>query len=517
MKEIAPAQAGWREWTGLTVLILPTLLLSIDISVLHLAVPALTEDLRPTGSELLWISDIYGFLIAGFLITMGTLGDRVGRRKILLIGGAAFAGASALAAYAPTAEALIVARGLLGVAGATLMPSTLSLISNMFRDPGQRTRAISLWMTGFIGGMVIGPLVGGVLLEHFWWGSVFLVNVPVMVVLLVAGPLLLPEYRNPGSGRIDLVSVVLSMAAVLPAIYGVKELAAGGFGWGPAAGIVSGLALGVVFIRRQRLLADPLLDLKLFGDRKFSASLGTLMLVTMIGPGLGLLAGQYLQLVEELSPLEAGLWMLPMSATVIVGFAVTPVLARRFRPAHVIAGGLAVGVLGMLLFTQAGSSSGLAYVVIGQSMFFAGSSPLMVLGIDMVVGAAPPERSGSASALSETGQEFSAALGLAVLGSLATIVYRASLSVPEGTPEAAADAARDTLGGAVGAAADQPAGVAAELLATARSAFSDGLAAAGAASAVIMLAAAVLAVTSLRRVPPIGSAPPTPEVEHAAR
>ncbi|NBE99195.1 MFS transporter [Nonomuraea sp. KC401] len=509
MNKTASPQAGWREWTGLSVLVLPTLLLSIDISVLHLAVPALTEELRPTSSELLWISDIYGFLIAGFLITMGTLGDRVGRRRILLIGGAAFAVASVLAAYAPTAELLIVARGLLGVAGATLMPSTLSLISNMFRDPVQRTRAISLWMGGFIGGMVIGPLVGGVLLEHFWWGSVFLMNVPVMVLLLVAGPLLLPEYRNPGSGRIDLVSVVLSMAAVLPVIYGLKELAAGDFGWGPVTGIAAGLALGVVFVRRQRLLADPLLDLKLFGDRKFSASLGTLMLVAMIGPGLGLLAAQYLQLVEELSPLQAGLWMLPTSATVIVGIAVTPVLARRFRPAHVIAGGLAAGVLGMVLFTQAGGAGGLAYVVIGQTMFFAGSSPLVVLGIDMVVGAAPPERSGVASALSETGQEFSAALGLAVLGSLATIVYRAGLTVPEGTPAGLADAARDTLGGAVGAAEGRPA--AAELLAAAKDAFSGGLAAAGAASAVIMLAAAALALASLRHVPPIGSTAPARE------
>ncbi|MEV4899494.1 MFS transporter [Nonomuraea sp. NPDC055795] len=290
-------RAGRREWTGLAVLILPTLLISIDVSVLHLAVPALTEDLRPSAAQLLWINDIYGFLIAGFLITMGNIGDRIGRRKLLLIGGAAFAAASVLAAYAPSAELLIAARALLGVAGATLMPSTLSLIRNMFHDPAQRTTAISLWMTGFTAGMVLGPVVGGALLENFWWGSAFLLGVPVMAILLVAGPSLLPEYRAPSSGRVDAASVVLSVAAALLAIYGVKEIATYGPTWPAAATLVAGLALAAVFIRRQRRLADPLLDMKLFAERRFSAALGTLMLVILIGPPLGLLAGQYLQLV----------------------------------------------------------------------------------------------------------------------------------------------------------------------------------------------------------------------------
>ncbi|WP_049556741.1 MFS transporter [Nonomuraea sp. SBT364] len=495
-------RAGRREWIGLAVLILPTLLLSIDVSVLHLAAPALSEDLRPTGAQLLWINDIYGFLIAGFLITMGTIGDRVGRRRLLLIGAAAFAVASALAAYAPSAEVLIAARALLGIAGATLMPSTLALIRNMFHDPAQRTTAISLWMVGFTGGMVIGPLVGGALLENFWWGSAFLLGVPVMAVLLVAGPLLLPEYRAPDPGRLDLVSVVLSVVAALTATYGVKELAAGEPGPLAVAALVTGLVLAVVFIRRQRTIADPLLDLKLFAERRFSGSLASLMLVILVGPGIGLLAGQYMQLVAGLSPLEAGLWTLPSTAAVIAGFVVAPLLARRIRPGYVSAAGLVLGAGGLLLITQ----PGLGPLVAGQTLFFLGASPLLVLGTDMVVGSAPPERSGSAAALSETAQEFGGALGLAIFGSIAAAVYTARLAVPRGVSPEAAEAAADTLGGAPAVAAQHPSPIAGALLDTARAAFGDGLATAAATGAFTLLVAAALAATTLRRVPALAAA-----------
>ncbi|MFC5821880.1 MULTISPECIES: MFS transporter [Nonomuraea] len=499
-------RAGKREWIGLAVLILPTLLLSIDVTVLHLAVPALSEDLRPTGAQLLWINDIYGFLIAGFLIPMGTLGDRIGRRRLLLIGAAAFALASAAAAYAPSAEVLIAARAALGVAGATLMPSTLSLIRTMFHDPAQRTTAISLWMVGFTGGMVIGPLLGGSLLETFWWGAAFLLGVPVMAVLLVAGPLLLPEYRSPAVGRIDAPSVVLSVAAALAVTYGVKELAAGGAGAVAPLSLVAGTALAVVFVRRQRGLAEPLLDLRLFAERRFSGALGTLMLVILVGPGIGLLTAQYLQLVLGLSPLEAGLWTLPNAVAIIFGFVATPALARRVRPAVLAAGGLVLGAAGVLLLTMAGTS-GLAALVTGQTLFFLGGSPLLVLGIDIVVGAAPPERSGSAAALSETAQEFGGAAGLAVFGSIAAAVYQARLRVPEEVPAEAAAAARDTLGGAMAVASGQPASVAATLAEAARAAFTTSLTVTAAAASVVLLAAAILAATALRHVPRLGSSP----------
>src|SRR3954470_3990968 len=265
----AVARAGRREWIGLAVLTLPAMLISMDLTVLHLAVPALSEELRPSSAQLLWIVDIYGFLVAGSLVTMGTLGARIGRRKLLLIGAAAFAVASVLAAFAPSAATLIAARAVLGVAGATLMPSTMSLIRTMFADPRQRTSAIGLWISSFSVGAAIGPLAGGLMLAWFWWGSVFLLAVPVMVLLISLGPLLLPEYRDPNAGRLDLLSAGLSLVSVLAVIYGVKEIAEHGFGGVDALAIVVGFGAGVVFVRRQASLADPLIDIRLFADRGF--------------------------------------------------------------------------------------------------------------------------------------------------------------------------------------------------------------------------------------------------------
>ncbi|REE94842.1 MFS transporter [Thermomonospora umbrina] len=505
----APPRAGRREWIGLAVLILPTLLISIDVSVLHLAQPALSADLRPSSAQLLWINDVYGFLIAGFLITMGALGDRFGRRRLLIVGGVAFGAASALAAYAPSAELLILARALLGVAGATLMPSTLSLIRNMFHDPAQRTVAISLWMVGFSGGMVVGPLVGGLLLENFWWGAVFLLGVPVMALLAALGPVLIPESRDPSPGRIDLPSVPLSLAAVIAVIYGLKELAAYGPSAGPVAALVAGMVLAAVFVRRQRTLEHPLLDLGLFAERRFSVSLGILMLVILVGPGLMMLTAQYMQLVVGLSPLEAGLWVLPQSVAIIVGFTVSPALARRVRPGVVASVGLVVGALGVALLTRTGADpdSGLAVLVTGQTLFFLGASPLLVLGTDMIVGSAPPERAGAASALSETAQEFGGALGLAIFGSIATAVYRAGLDAPDGVTGSAEDEARETLGGAASVAGRLPEDTGEALIGTARDAFTSGLHVASASAAVLVAVAAVLAAVLLRHVPPASHPP----------
>jgi MFS transporter, DHA2 family, multidrug resistance protein len=251
------------------------LLLSLDISVLYLALPQITADLHVSATQQLWVMDIYGFLIAGFLITMGTLGDRIGRRRLLMIGASAFGVASVLAAYSVNAEMLIATRALLGIAGATLMPSTLALITNMFRDEHQRGVAIAVWMCCFMGGMTIGPLIGGTLLENFWWGSAFLLGVPVMALLLGSAPLLLPEFRDPDAGRLDLTSVALSLATILPVIYGIKEFARQG--WSPtnAAAVIVGLAFGFGFVRRQRRLPNPLLDLGLFRRGAFTPRSGS--------------------------------------------------------------------------------------------------------------------------------------------------------------------------------------------------------------------------------------------------
>jgi DHA2 family multidrug resistance protein-like MFS transporter len=493
-------QVGRREWIGLAVLTLPCLLYAMDLTVLNLAVPHLSQDLRPSSTQLLWIVDIYGFLAAGSLVTMGTLGDRIGRRRLLLIGAAAFGATSLLAAWSTSAAMLIAARALLGVAGATVAPSTLSLIRNMFLDPRQRTVAISVWITSFSVGGAIGPLLGGVLLEWFWWGSVFLLAVPVMALLLVLGPLLLPEFRDPQAGRLDLVSAALSVAAVLAVIYGLKQLARDGPGWPPALSIVIGLTAGVVFVRRQHRLADPLLDLRQFRSATFTAALTTNLLSFFVGFGTLLLIAQYLQLVLGLSPLAAGLWMLPSSAGFILGSMLTPVLARRIRPAFVMAAGLALAAVGLGLFTLLGSATGLGILVTGSAVFSLALAPVDTLATDLAVGAAPPERAGAASALSETSSEFGGALGIAVLGVIGTSIYRSHLTdaLPAGILSKTAAAGRDTLGAAVAAAGQLPGQPGQVLVRAARQAFTQGLHVAFAISAAAVLGAAVLAAIQLR-------------------
>jgi MFS transporter, DHA2 family, multidrug resistance protein len=434
-------RAGRREWLGLAVIALPSLLYSMDLTVLYLAVPSLTADLQPSASQLLWITDIYGFLIAGLLITMGRLGDRIGRRRLLLIGAAAFGASSVLAAFSTSAEMLIAARALLGIAAATLAPSTLSLIRNMFHDPAQRTVAIGLWVTSYSVGAAIGPLVGGALLEHFWWGSVFLVGVPVMVLLLAVGPRLLPEYRDPEPGRFDFAGAALSLVSVLAVIYGIKRLAEHGLDSTAALSLAGGLAVGAAFLRRQGRLADPLIDLELFRVPAFSGALAANGLALFAVFGMDLFIAQYLQLVVGMGPFEAGLWTLPSAAGFIVGSQLAPWVVRRVQPAYVIAGGLAVAALGVAMLTQVQGDAAVAVLVAGSVVMAVGAAHVVTLSTDLVVAAAPPERAGSASGISETGAELGGALGIALLGSLGTAVYRADLG--EG-------ASAETFGSAVG-------------------------------------------------------------------
>jgi DHA2 family multidrug resistance protein-like MFS transporter len=498
----AAPRAGRREWIGLAVIALPCLLYSMDLTVLELAVPKLSADLKPTSSQLLWIMDIYGFLLAGCLITMGTLGDRIGRRRLLLIGAAAFGVASVLAAFSRSAEMLIATRALLGIAGATLAPSTLSLIRNMFLDSDQRTFAIGVWATSFSAGAAIGPLAGGFLLEHFWWGSVFLLAVPVMALLLVLGPLLLPEFRDPQAGRLDLTSAALSLAAVLAVIYGLKQVAQDGLGWLPVLSVAAGVAAGAAFARRQRELADPLIDLGLFRAPAFSASLAAFMLSIFVIAGIFLFLAQYLQLVLGLSPLQAGLWTVPSAGGLIAGSMLAPLIVRRVRPAFVMAGGLALSAVGFGMLIQVNAASGLAILVIGSVVFSLGVAPVGTLASDIIVGSAPPGRAGAASGISETSAELGGALGIAVLGSVGTAVYRSEVTgaVPADVPPAAAEAARDTLGGAVAAAEELPDPLGAELLDAAREAFTQALQLTAITSAAIVVGVAILAAVVLRDV-----------------
>ena len=508
--------ASRREWIGLAVLMLPTLLIAMDLTVLHLAVPHLSADLQPTSSQLLWIVDIYGFMIAGSLITMGTLGDRIGRRRLLLMGAFGFGVASVIAAFSTSAGMLIAARALLGIAGATLMPSTMSLIRNMFLDPRQRTVAIGVWVSGFSVGSAVGPLVGGVLLENFAWGSVFLLGVPIMAVLLIAGPLLLPEYRDPNPGRFDLLSAGMSLAAVLLVIFGLKQVAELGLGWLPALSIAAGLVIGYLFIQRQRGLDDPLIDLRLFRVPAFSASLATYTFGIFFNFGTFLFIAQYLQLVLGLSPLEAGLWSVPGAIAFVFGSNLAPRVVRRIRPAFVVAGGLVVATIGMAMLTVIDANS-LDLVVIGNTLMSLGFGFTFSLTVDLVIGAAPAERAGAASGIAETGAEFGGALGLAVLGSLGMAVYRSQVAatLPPGLSPEVIAAAQETLAGAVAAAALLPSQLGAALLDTAQAAFVRGLQLNASIAVIGFIGLTILTATLLRHISPHDETEDALEPEHA--
>ncbi len=507
-----PAQATRREWIGLAVLALACVVYAMDLTVLHLAIPHLSADLEPSSAQLLWIADIYGFMVAGALITMGTLGDRIGRRRLLMIGAAAFGLTSILAAFSTSAEMLIASRALLGLAGATLAPATLSLIRNMFLDDKQRTFAIGVWITAYSLGGAIGPLAGGALLEFFWWGSVFLLAVPVMALLLVLGPVLIPEYRDPGAGRIDLRSAAISLLSVLAVIYGIKRIAEDGVTGLAVAAIVAGLLLGLLFVRRQQRLREPLIDLGLFRRPAFSASLAVYTLGILVLFGGFLFIYQYLQLVLGFGPFESGLLTLPSFGAFIVGSMLSPLLVGRLHPGTVMAAGATLAAAGFAVLTQIESESGVAALVTASVLFSLGFAPMFTLTNDLIIGSAPPERAGAASALSETGAELGGALSIAVLGTLGTAIYRREVDdgIPAGVPAAEAETARDTLGGAVAVAGDVPAAAAAALLDAARDAFTLGFQAVAVASVALSLLTAVVAAVLLRRAVPVAPAAEAP-------
>jgi DHA2 family multidrug resistance protein-like MFS transporter len=481
----ADSRAGHQEWIGLAVLTLPALLASMDLSVLFMAAPWLAADLTPTGLQLLWIMDVYGFLMAGLLLTMGALGDRIGRRRLLLIGAAAFGAASVLAAYAPNAELLIAARALLGIGGATLAPSTLALLRGMFADPAQRRAAIGVWTGAFTGGIAVGPIVGGLLLEHFWWGSVFLINVPVMALLLVLGPVLLPKFRDPTQGRFDLMSALLSIT------HSVKEFVHGGSAALPA---LAGLVVGALFVRRQLRLPDPLIDVRLFRDGGFSAAFGGYVMMIVGSAGLGYLAVQYLQVVLELRPFTAALWQLPTVAATAIGIACATSLVRRLRPAVLAGAALLVAAIGFLLVSRIEMDTGPAVMITAYAVVTLGTGMLVPLAIDLIVSAAPAHRAGAAAGLSEAGSELGGALGIAVLGSIAAAVYRSQF-VPGELPPAETE----TVGGALAAAESLPDALRDALITSAQRAFTAGFTTAATVMAALLAVTAAVVTIRLRR------------------
>lgn len=497
--------AGRREWLGLAVLCLPTMLVMLDLNVVILALPHLTSALDASVTQGLWITDIYGFLIAGFLVTMGRLGDRIGYRQLLLVGVGAFGLLSVLAAYSSSAEMLIAVRALLGVAGATVMPCILALIRNMFPNPKQMGAAMGIWSTALVVGISGGPTLGGALLNSFWWGSIFLIAVPVAVLVLAVGPALLPKSESTGAGRLDFASVALSLAAILPVIYGLKELARSGWAVVPIVVLLLGLAIGVVFVRRQRRLDDPLLDLGLFGIPALGGALTVNLAAGAILGGNGLLMTLHLQLVEGLSPLATALWLLMPSVIVVFGIQVAMQLTKTIPPAKVLIGGSLVAAVGMVVLTQIDAVNGLALLMVGVCVVFAGISPVNMLSNHLVMASAPPEKAGSAGSLSTTSGELGTALGIAAFGSLTTVFYQGALTVPAQVPPGAAATATDGLANAATAAQQLPNPVGQELLAAAQGAFNTAYNSVAAVCVVLFVGLGVLIYATLRHIPAFGA------------
>ncbi|MFC4507077.1 MULTISPECIES: MFS transporter [Streptomyces] len=481
------------RWLALAVLVLAVLLVAVDATVLGLATPYISEDLKPSGNQLLWIGDVYSFVIAGLLVSMGSLGDRIGRKRILLVGATAFGLISVLNAYATTPELMIAARALLGVAGATLMPATLALIRNLFHDPRERSLAVGIWGATASAGTAVGPVVGGFLLEHFWWGSVFLINLPVMAVLVLVGLRTLPESRNPAPGPWDLTSVVLSLVGMIAVVYAVKEAASHGPTWGSLTAALLGLAALHGFVRRQLTLPKPLLDMRLFRRRGFSGAVLADMLTVLGMSGLVFFLSQYLQLVQGRRPLEAGLAELPAAVGAVVAGLLAGRVARRYSVRAVVSGGLAAIGLALAALTTLDATTG--YPVLGAALLAVGVGAgfSFTVTADVILSSVPKEQAGAASAVSETAYELGAALGIAVLGSIVTGVYRGFPS-PAGTPEGA----HESLGGAVEAANHMPTPAAETMLTSAREAFVGGLSVASAVGAAVLLATAVAAWFLLR-------------------
>ncbi|MEU0542407.1 MFS transporter [Nocardia sp. NPDC005978] len=495
----APSKATARTWAGLGVLALALLLISVDATVLDLAVPAITAHLAPTTPQLLWIIDVYSFVLAGLLITMGTLGDRIGRRRLLLIGAAGFGVASALAAWAVSPEMLIAARVLQGVAGATLMPATLGLIRSMFTDSRERTLAISVWGAMAGSGAAFGPLLGGWLLEHFWWGSVFLINLPVMAGLIVAAPFLVPESRDPNPGRFDLVSAALSMLALIPIVYAVKEFAAHGPSVSLLAFLATGVLAGWLFIRRQRALSTPLIDLDLFRLPPFRAAVFANLLAVFALAGVLFFGSQYLQSVLGRTPLQAGLLLIPGTLGSIAGSLAAAYAVRYWRPVTVLSAALVTGAAGASLFWFAGAdpSATVLPFVLGFVLIGLGVGVALTVSSDLIVSTAPAERAGNAAAISETAMEAGIALGVAVLGSAVMAVFRRGLDLT-GVPAEQTAAARESLGGALETAKQLPAAAGQALTEGAHRAFVDGVHVAATGTTVILLLTAYLTYRSAK-------------------
>lgn len=490
-----------HPWLALFVLVLPVLMISMDGTILGFAIPHLSADLEPSSSALLWIIDIYSFVLAGLLITMGAIGDRIGRRKLLMFGAAGFSIASVFAAFAPSAAALIAARAVLGVAGATLLPSTLALIRNVFPNETQRQLAIAIWAATFAAGSAVGPIVGGFLLDHYWWGSVFLLAAPVTAALLVLAPRFTPESRDPDPGPFDLGSSALSMTTMLPTVYAIKSFAEGGLSWMMAIAFGVGIGSGIMFVRRQLRQESPMIDIKLFFKERFRIGVLGNLIACFGFAGAMFFVTQYLQLVSGLSAFSAGIHLLPSVAASIIVTILAPQGARRFGSFGVVTAGLFGGAAGFAVLFLVGVNTSVWFIVLAAMIINGSLGAAMAVSIDGILASVPPRRAGEVSSVSETANELGIALGTAVLGSIMTAVYRTEISGLVNIPADAIAHAKETLGAAFVAAATLGEPQGSQLAHAAQSAFVEGLNRAGLAATVIMFGVAILAARVHRHGP----------------
>ncbi|MER5611600.1 MFS transporter [Streptomyces sp. NPDC002215] len=494
---LRPAADGANRWVVLVVLCLSLLLVALDSTVLHVAVPAVTEDLNPSAVGLLWIVDAYPLVCASLLILFGTLGDRVGRRRVLLLGYALFGVASAVAAMADSPAVLIMARALLGVGGAMIMPATLSILRQVFPDRRERAAAIGIWTAVAAVGAATGPVIGGFLVEHFWWGSVFLINVPLMALILPVGRLLLPESRGSHDGPWDVLGALTAAAGVLGVVLGMKRAGAGEV-LSPAtlAPLLIGAALLVVFVRRQKRRTHPLIDMGLFTRPAFSTAVGCIVIAMLALVGLELIAVQYLQLVLGLSPLQTGLRLLPLTFAAMAAGATGSYTLRRIGPRRMVGWGFVLTAVSVLILTSMGQHDRPALLTAAFVALGFGLQSTLFGAYESMLSEAPADRAGGAAAIGETSYQLGAGMGIALLGSVMNAAYAPGLSkLPEaGVPAGARAAAAHSLGEAYQVADRLGGPLGAVLRSTARNSFITGLHVTLLVSAALLLAGALAAL-----------------------
>ncbi|MET8978770.1 MFS transporter [Streptomyces sp. NPDC004539] len=487
-------QAGAQRWIVLVVLCVSLLLVAVDATVLHVAVPAVTEDLKPGAIELLWIVDTYPLVCASLLILFGTLGDRVGRRRVLLLGYALFGVASALAAFAQSAQVLILARALLGVGGAMIMPATLSILRQVFPDRRERALAIGIWSAVAAVGAAVGPLVGGFLLEHFWWGSVFLVNIPLMLVSLPVGRWLLPESKGESDGPWDVVGALMAADGLFCVVLGVKRLGGGEFGGLTFVPVVLGAVLLTLFVRRQRRRPFPLVDLRMFARPAFGTSVLCIVLAMLALVGLELIAAQYLQLVLGLSPLQTGLRLLPLTIAAMAAGLAGARLLRRVGPRRMVCGGFVLTAVAVLTLTGMGGSDNAGLLLGGFVLLGFGLETTLFAAYESMLSEAPAEQAGGAAAVGETSYQLGAGIGIALLGSVMNAAYKPGVVGVEGVPGEASVAAGHSLGEAYDVAGEIGGPAGGLLRRVARDSFVHGLHVTLLVSAGLLLLGAVMAL-----------------------